>query len=57
MKSIKIIRATICNGKTAKVGEIFEVSDAEARMLFSYKKAEPAPEKQAKVTKKKAAKK
>lgn len=57
MKSIKIIRATVCNGKRVDIGEILEVSDADARMLFSYKKAEPAPEKKAKVTKKKGAKK
>jgi len=54
MKSIKIIRATVCDGKQAHIGEILEVSDADARMLFSYKKAEPAPEKKSKASKRKA---
>lgn len=54
MKKVKITRATVCNGKTAQIGEIVEVSDADARMLFGYKKAEPAP---VQVAKKKAAKK
>ncbi len=54
MKSIKIIRATICNGEAAAEGAILEVSDADARLLIGYKKAELA---KAKVTKKKSAKK
>ncbi len=54
-KSIKFIKATVCNGEAVSIGQVLEVSDADARLLFGYKKAVPAPEK--KVTKKKAAKK
>ncbi len=41
MPKIKMIRQTVAAQKVARVGDVVEVSDNEARLLFTYKKAVP----------------
>ncbi len=41
MQKIKMVRQTVAAQKVVRVGDVVEVSDSEAKLLFTYKKAVP----------------
>lgn len=45
---IKILNSCYVEGKIAQVGDIIDVSDKVAKLMFSMQRAEPAPEKETK---------
>ena len=51
MKTVKILRRTVCGGEAVKPGDIVEASPADARFLVAIGKAEyskPKPKRKAK---------
>lgn len=44
MKKVKILRNTVAGGKRVKIGDVVEVSDADAFFLVNRKRAERCDE-------------